>query len=420
MTAATTSSLGARVLAAVTALVMAGCAAIVGADFDVSARPEPVPDGGIAGPRVTPSFRVQAPDGQSRLLGLSVAVEGDTALIGARDDYWIGRVFVAKRGAAGSWDIAQKLDAGPFAAPNSQFGSSVAISGDWAIIGARGADRPVRRGAAYFFHRTGGVWAVAPEQEVTAPVPDDGDEFGTRVAIEDSIAVVGAPGSVPGTGGGAAYVYALGPDGLWTLVDPPLRADDGEADNRFGTELALRGDTLVVGAPLSDASGPDSGAAYVFDHAGGAWNAGQKILPGPGDATGVHFGDGTIGLEEGLLIVPAIFAPSAEQFAAFNRGASGTWVREVLAPPPGLVSQSAGRAAVRGDAAVLSVSVSPDAGMGLVYRRKGGAWRYEERLESGSDSKDVFGWTIAFDGRTACFGAIFFRDQEGAAYFFNL
>jgi hypothetical protein len=108
--------------------------------------------------------------------------------------------------------------------------------------------------------------------------------------------------------------------------------------------------------------------------------------------------------------------------SAYGLDGSGSWVPETFNPPPGLSSRSnpGWRAAIRGTRAIV-VGTANDVGMGLLYERSAGAWNFVERLlDSRSASKDVFGWTIAFDGSTACFGAIFFRDKDGAAYFFDL
>jgi hypothetical protein len=59
--------------------------------------------------------------------------------------------------------------------------------------------------------------------------------------------------------------------------------------------------------------------------------------------------------------------------------------------------------------------------MGLLYERTDGRWRFVERLVSGSSNQeDLFGWTIAYDGTTACFGAIFAEGKDGAVHFFDL
>lgn len=393
----------------------AGCAAIVGADFDVSARPPADAQGGIEGPSISPSWSVTAPPGDTQLVGLSVAVEGDTALIGARNKDWVGLVFVVRRSFLDAWDIVDTLTAGSYASSNAVFGSSVALSGDWAIVGASAQPKNAP-GTAYFFKRTGDTWTMA-QGEVTAPIPADGDRFGTRVAIENDLAVVGAPGAADGnTPGGAVHLFSLGSDGSWsnsaTLLPP-----GGVSGDSFGEELALHSTTLVVGAPFDDEVSPDSGAAYVFERRGVDWTQPpQKLIPRTSVDPSYRMGSGTIGLGEGLLIVPA-----STQVEAFQVDSTGNWIPDEFGLPRGLVSRPNGwRAAISGNKAITAVRTSQDVGMGLLYERVNGTWKFVERMEANSPTQDVFGWTVAYDGATACFGAIFFQDKKGAVYFFNL
>lgn len=410
-------------------LSSSACSTIVGADFDVTPRPAstmgpPNPSPTVsAGPSRVASWSIGAPDGDAQLLGLSVAVEGDTILAGARTTPgWAGRAYVATRSFDGTWQIEQTLTAEEYAAPNAQFGSAIALSGDWAVIGASGdkSSVPARSGSAFFFHRQGGSWLRA-EPPVQAPAPAPDDAFGARVAVDGDLAVVGAPGNPRSDSyagrTGAVYVYTLGTDGTWSLSDTIAPAD-GAAGDQFGFELALDSGALLVGAPGAAERGADAGAAYSFGRHGSSFDhTPQKLLPRATDATGTRFGYGTIGLDGDLLIVPAAVGPPQ----AYALDASGTWQPDVLSPPPFLAGQTTAgwRAALRGSTAVLSVRVSLDVGTGIVYRRANGAWQAGERLVSGSSPEDVFGWTLAYDGSTACFGAIFSNGREGAVYVFD-
>jgi hypothetical protein len=420
MTARSGWSHAATSVAIALAATGAACAAIVGADFDVRARPTPqirLPDaatGGIEGPSKESSWKI-SPVG-AKLVGLSVALDGDTGLIGARGAEWAGEVFVVKRSDGVTWDVTHTLTAAQYASPNALFGSSVALSGDWAVVGAS-ASRKIAPGTAYFFHRIGGLWSLT--QEVRAfPSSVDSDHFGTRVALGNDVAMIGAPGAgLDGSLAGAVYVYRLGTDGIWSQTQL-LQSADGVSGDNFGYELALHSTTLVVGAPFNDEAGTEAGAAYVFEHSGSEWNAfPEKLGPRKPNAEGYRMGFGTIGLDEGLLLVP-----TTERVDAYERDAGGSWIEDALELPRGLVAQpSSWRAAIRGTRAVLAVGTSDNVGMGLLYERVDDDWRFVKRLVSGSpDQDDLFGWTIAYDGTTACFGAIFAEDKDGAVHFFDL
>lgn len=398
-----------------------GCATIVGADFDVSARP----DGIASGDSLKPSGKVTAPNADVQYLGLSVAVQGDTAFIGSSDNTWTGQVYVSRR-FGGEWRLTrQTLTAEPDQRPNAQFGSSVALSGDNAIIGARGpdlstSDQEVPYGSVYFFRRNGDDW-FRVGSEIHAPVPVDNDQFGTRVAIQNDVAVVGAPSILTGSQVGAVHIYELS-DGEWSWRQS-LEPADGALGDNFGYELALSGTLLAVGARWNDEAGTDAGAVYLYEKSGSEWVPARthKLTPRPSGADWYRFGEGTIGLDQGRLMVAAPSAPLGAQVNAYALDESGDWAPERFDPPPGLTSRAdpGWRTAIKGNDAIV-VGTSNDVGMGLHYRYSDGAWRFVRRLESGFSSNDVFGWTIAYDGATACFGAIFYGDKDGAAFFFDL
>ena len=157
------------------------------------------------------------------------------------------------------------------------FGISVAISGDYAIVGAvyedGGAGDPLfNSGAAYVFERIGGTWTeVTPILRASDAQADD--YFGYSVAISGDYAIVGAYSEDGGAGdplnsSGAAYVFERC-GGTWTEVTPILRASDAQAGDVFGASVAISGDYAIVGAKYEDGGTGDpldgSGAVYVFE-----------------------------------------------------------------------------------------------------------------------------------------------------------
>jgi hypothetical protein len=145
------------------------------------------------------------------------------------------------------------------------FGSAVAIDGDILVVGApnaMGAD--VVTGASYVFRFDGAVWAE--EKKLFATDGRTSDGFGASVAVSGDVLLVGGSGVDPpfvGESGGAAYVYQHnGAD--WTLTNQ-LKPDDLFFDDRFGTVVDVDGMTILVGSPLDDDHGDESGSAYVYD-----------------------------------------------------------------------------------------------------------------------------------------------------------
>ncbi|MCK4872138.1 MAG: FG-GAP repeat protein [Phycisphaerales bacterium] len=215
-------------------------------------------------------------------LGVSVAISGTTAIVGAYHDDDNG-------GASGSaylfdtatgQQIAKLLPSD--GAQIDLFGYSVAISGATAIVGAyQDDDNGNESGSAYLFDTTTG-------QQIAKLLPSDGaagDWFGRSVAISGATAIVGAAfDDDNGDDSGSAYVFdtATGQQ-LFKL----LPSDGAELDV-FGLSVAISGATAIVGAYEDDDNGGASGSAYIFDTATGQQIA--KLLPDDG-AAGDRFGD---------------------------------------------------------------------------------------------------------------------------------
>jgi len=165
-----------------------------------------------------------------------------------------------------TWAQQDKLTADDGAA-GDVFGYSVAVYGDTAVIGAYGddADNGDNSGSAYVFVRSGNTWAQ--QDKLTAPADDvdtAGDYFGYSVAVYGDTAVIGAPGyvDVGSSAYGSAYVFVRSGN-IWAQQDK-LTADDGDTGDVFGNSVAVDGDTAVIGANNDDDNGDNSGSAYVF------------------------------------------------------------------------------------------------------------------------------------------------------------
>lgn len=199
----------------------------------------------------------------------SVALDGDTAVIGAADhdvtaNGYEGGAYVFSRSGA-VWSQDQLLTASD-ATLDARFGWSVAIRGDAIVVGAsgeRGIQSPVR-GAAYVFARTGSSWTE--QAKLVASDGENFDRYGASVALDGDRAIVGAPTdseSVQNSNLGSAYVYER--SGTAWLETQKLLAMDGLEDDRLGVSVAMSGDTAVLGAPGVDVgSDEDQGVAYVF------------------------------------------------------------------------------------------------------------------------------------------------------------
>ncbi len=158
-----------------------------------------------------------------------------------------------------TWTRQVKLTAG------DRFGRSVAISGDYAIVGApddddKGADS----GSAYIFVRHGETWTR--QARLTASDGLEGDRFGGSVAISGNYALVGASEGHEAyrwDDRGSAYIFVRDGD-TWTQ-QVKLTASGVDAGDHFGSSVGISGVHAISGAPMDDDQGADSGSVYVFD-----------------------------------------------------------------------------------------------------------------------------------------------------------
>ena len=246
--------------------------------------------------------KLSASDGASfDAFGSSVAISGDTAIVGAPGTT-SGAAYAFQRTGA-LWTQQAKLSAAGGLA-GDQFGSAVAVDGNTALVGARNADNAANNsGAAFIFTRTGVVWTQ--RATLTASDAQEGDSFGVSAALEGDTALLGAyTDDDLGLTSGSAYVFT-GAGGLWTQ-QAKLLASDGAAFDEFGRSVALRDGVALIGAPEDDDAGASSGGAYVFTSSGGAWTQRAKITA-PTAALGDRFG-GSVALDAGAAIVAARFA----------------------------------------------------------------------------------------------------------------
>ncbi len=231
---------------------------------------------------------VAADAADSAYLGISAAVDGSIAVVGAPGaDSSKGAAYVYYRNNGGTnvWGQAAKLVAADAEASDS-FGVSVAVSGDYILVGASSKDGAgTDRGAAYVFYRNqGGTDAWGQVKKLVAGTLEDGAGFGAVAAMNGSTAAIGASGEDgAGTNRGAVYVFDRdqGGDGNWGQV-ARLTASTPEDSEQFGYSVALNGDLLIVGVPGRDGAGSNRGSAAIYSRdLGGAdaWGLVKTLLP---------------------------------------------------------------------------------------------------------------------------------------------
>ena len=163
-------------------------------------------------------------------------------------------------------------------AASDDFGQSVSIDGDTAVVGARKHDHSgTNSGSAYVFVRSGTSWTQ--QAELTASDGDAGDFFGWSVSIDGDTVLVGAVADDDdGSGSGSAYVFVR--SGTTWTQQAKLTASDARISDSFGNAVSVDSDTALIAASHDDDEGNQSGSAYVFVRTGSTWTEQSKLTAG--------------------------------------------------------------------------------------------------------------------------------------------
>ena len=294
--------------------------------------------------------------------GISVAISGTTAIVGAFGDDDNGEAS----GSAYLFDTTTGLQLAKLLPTDGAllefFGWSVGISGDTAIVGAyRDGDNGSQSGSAYLFDTLTGLQIGAKL------LPNDGatgDIFGYSVAISSTTAIVGAQGDNDnGSVSGSAYLFDISTG----LQIAKLLANDGAADDRFGFSVAISGTIAIVGASLNDDNGDISGSAYLFDTDTNLQIA--KLLPNDG-AAGDQFGR-SVAISGATAIVGAWRDDDngSDSGSAYLFDTTGTQISKLL-PDDGAAGDWFGQSvAISGAIALVGAELDDDNGSdsGSVY-----------------------------------------------------
>jgi len=227
-------------------------------------------------------------------MGTSVAISGNWVAVGVsfadRDD-------VTDAGVVYVYDLSSATPTVPVAEiknPEPQgsdrFGNAVALSGSRLLVGAKLDDAlALNSGSAYVYDLAGATPTV-PALILRNPTPAVGDGFGESVSLDGTLAVVGAAGDNTGaTSAGSAYVYDLAGATptvpMVTLNNPAPAASDA-----FGIAVGIHGVRVVVGAHLDDASATDSGSVYVYNLQSATPQLPVLTLGNPNPAASDQFG----------------------------------------------------------------------------------------------------------------------------------
>jgi len=388
--------------------------------------------------------KLTASDGNKNdYFGDTVAISGDTVVVGAYADDDKGTdsgsvyVFVKPNGGwATTSTFNAKLTASDGAATD-YFGKSVAISGDTVVVGAYADDdNGTDSGSVYVFVKPDSGWATtsAYDAKLSACNACDGvtsDQFGHSVAINGNTIVIGAPRDDDnGSNSGSVYLF-IKPHNGWTTTSTyhaKLIASDGAASDYFGNTAAISSDTVVVGAYGDDDNGSYSGSVYVFVKPSGGWiitetyyeNA--KLTASDGAAS--DYFSNSIAISGDTVVVGAYkdddkgsASGSAYVFVKPSSGWTTTSTFNAkLTSSDGVGAEYFGQSvAISGDTvAVGAYQDSPRgasySGSVYMFAKPSGGWAttssYNSKLTANDGKgRDYFGYAVAINGDTVVIGA---------------
>ena len=361
-------------------------------------------------------------DANDNFFGVSVAISGNYCIVGDNDGDGgqggakPGHAFIYERQRNGEWKQVKALTGD---ADDSAFGTSVAISGNYCIVGDYLSQRGTAgsKGHAFIYERQrNGEW-----KQVKALTGDADDvAFGNSVAISGNYCIVGDPK-------GHAFIYERQRNGEWKQVKA-LTGD--ENDIHFGRSVAISGNYCIVGDNASKRGGAGSkGHAFIYERQrNGDWKQVKALI---GDTNDVAFGD-SVAISGNYCIVGDPFSErgtgtGVDKGHAFiyERQRNGDW-KQVKTLTGDADDSQFGSVAISGNYCIVGDD-NGDGGQGgtkpghaFIYeRQRNGEWKQVKTL-TGDANDAAFGISIAISGNYCIVGDNQGRVDKGHAFIYEL
>ncbi|WP_457100203.1 hypothetical protein [Microbacterium sp. P5_E9] len=305
-------------------------------------------------------------------------------------------------------------------AVGSQFGYSVAVDGNLAVVGTflddvNGDDS----GSVSVYQRDGaGTWGTGIK--LLAPDGTARDGFGLSVAVDDGLVVVGAPrDDENGVRAGSAYVYQQDDSGVWVGT----KLANGAAGDQYGYSVAVDGGLVVVGAPNNDQRQAEAGAVWLYErNALGDWVGTPTVAY---DGTPGDFFGGAVAAGGGLVVVGAFQddekGAGAGSAYLYERGSDGLWSATKLTATDSAINNGYGfSVATDGGRIVVGANgddeKAPNAGAAYVYSpaTTTAGWTATKLTATDAATGDAYGSSVAVDGGVVVVGAYGAAVPDGA------
>jgi choice-of-anchor B domain-containing protein len=345
----------------------------------------------------------------AQAFGNAVVVDGDQLFVGEPVyDQRSGVVYVFSRDASGSWSQTQRLEPASGEVQN-RFGIRLAKQDDVLLVSATRADAGT--GAVYVFRDQGGTWTESGRIEVENRSP--ADSLGSGLAIDGDWVMVG---SISDNGArGAAYAFRRNGDS-W-VQHSKLTPTQLLPEDRFGSDIALNGDRMLVSA---GSAGGGQGAVYAFryDEATDTW-AEQGQLQSPALNQQSSFGADIALSEDVALVGTPGFLGSTGAVMVFGAGEDGWELQTFLTPFETQGGTSFG-SSIAWDGTTLMVGAGGGGfGNGRIFaytRDDEGTWAAATQVASGETGQAYFGTTVAMADGLAVGAALNADGGAGAAW----
>jgi hypothetical protein len=379
-----------------------------------------------------PTQLKEATPAANRNFGVASALSGDVLVVGVLAAGAADGSAIVYRWNGTTWVLEQTLAIpDPVTGVNSEFGRSVAISGDTIVVGAAQATvgANAAQGAAYVFVRSAGSWAL--QQKLTAGGGAAGaasDRFASAVAIDGDTIVSTAPNRTVAANANQGNAYVFVRSGATWSQQAVLTASDGAASDRFGFDssiagsLSISGDTIAVGAPAKTVGSANGGKVYLYSRQGSTWTESNTFTTPSGVVESGRFGC-SVSIRGDVLAVGERTSAGggtdrgrAWVFRRANLGSGPTWITPgVQVVPPttdagaalGDNDQYGNAVAIEEDTLIVGSSArATNTGRAYAFSFTSNTWSLRSTLVSPDlATGDLFGGAIALDGGTAVVSA---------------
>jgi hypothetical protein len=370
----------------------------------------------------TETQKLLSSDGtEGDLFGCSVSLDGDTALIGAYyDEIFSGSAYVFTRTGT-NWTQQAKLLASDNAALDS-FGISVSLDGDTALIGAYHDENLT--GSAYVFIRTGTTWTQ--QAKLLASDSTAGDCFGNSLSLSGDTALIGSYKDADnGIDSGSAYIFTR-TGATWTQ-QAKLLASDGVTLDSFGISVSLDGDTALIGAHSDDDNKNKSGSTYVFTRTGTTWTQQAKLLASDAAANDYFGSSVTLAADTALIGAPYDDSRTGSAYVFIRTGTTWTQQAKLIASDGATLDSFGISVSLDDNTALIGADGDDDnkneSGSAYIFTRTGATWTQQTKLHTTDrETLDFFGFSVSLSNGTALIGARNDDDNgqdSGSAYIFT-